>query len=153
MKRSIIDVADIVAFAAVVKAAFEEKEVKAEINISLSELLKLKRSMEDPEAAKREVAKQTMMVIKNLPKFADCPQMKPDLNKFAKAVLMPYRTAIEMEVVPHMAWNRETFNAEFGTNINEKNWGRWVNGNEGFGYTSQETRFLEKAYAQFVIGF
>lgn len=153
MAKTKTDIEILAAFAAVVKAAFEEKEVKAEINISLSELLKLKRSMEDPDAAKREVAKQTMTVIKNLPKFADCPQMKPDLNKFAKAVLMPYRTAIEMEVVPHMAWNRETFNAEFGTNINEKNWGRWINGNEGCGYDSHETRHLEKAYAQFVIGF
>lgn len=152
MAKTKTDIEILAAFAAVVKAAFEENEVKAEINISLSELLKLKRSLEDPEAAVKEVEKQTKKAIESLPRVED-PHMKLDLNKCSKEVLKPYRTALEMEVVPEKIWSRETFNQVFGTNINEKNWGRWVNGNEGFCYTSQEIRFLEKAYAQFVIGF
>lgn len=149
-----------------VKAAFREKGIEIVLNISLNDMMRLVKSMEDPDAAKREVEEQTRKAIaiameklevakaKELEKKKEGKRWKKlDENFFSKEILMPYRAAIEMEVVPSDSWNRKAFNETFGLNINEKNWGRWINGNEGCGYTSQETRYLEKAYSQFIIGF
>lgn len=177
MKKTFIDVADIVAFAAEVKAAFEEKAVKAEINISLGDLIKYKRLFEDPKAAQREVERLTRKAIEEaMVKLAEAKRkaekkaaekkakgedaseylrkmMAFTESSYASVILMPYRTALEMEVVPDGLWTRGEFNELFGLEISDKNWDRWVKGKENSAYTSQQTRHLEKAYAQFVIGF
>lgn len=166
MKKTVLDVASIIAYAVVVKALFEAQGVEPVFNMSLRDVYWMKRLEEDPEAAVREVEEQTRKAIaiameklevakaKELEKKKEGKRWKKlDENFFSKEILMPYRAAIEMEVVPSDSWNRKAFNETFGLNINEKNWRRWINGNEGYDYTSQETRYLEMAYSQFIIGF
>lgn len=146
--RYVLDLDAIAEKASQVKKAFRDKGVDIVVNISFDDMKQLFKSQQDPEAAVHEVEEQTRKVIENLKKT----NVNFDANGFAKEVLKPYRVALDNDVVFDV-WTREQFNETFGVQINDKNWRRWVNGNEGKGYQPHETRHLEKAYAQFVIGF
>lgn len=146
--KYILDLEAVAEMASQMKKAFRDKGVEVVVNIGFEDMMRLFKSQQDPEAAVHEVEEQTRKVIVNLKKS----NVNFDANSFAKEVLKPYRVALDNDVVFDV-WTREQFNETFGVQINDKNWRRWVNGNEGKCYQPQEIRHLEKAYAQFVIGF
>lgn len=145
--RYVLDLDAIAEKASQVKKAFRDKGVEIVVNISFENMMRLVKSQQDPEAAVHEVEDQTRKVILNLRKT----NANFDANSFAKEVLKPYRVALDNDVVFDI-WTREQFNETFGVQINDKNWRRWVLGNENKGYQQHETRLLEKAYAPYLCG-